>query len=99
MLQVNRIKLERSVVLAIFCMIMVNAQFGLLTGCSNAVMIIGRLANNWNIPIFTYAGTSEVLANKTEFRTLTRLSFSLTLCAQFYVEVFKVSPYMKEQIV
>ena len=68
----------------------------LLPGCSNAVMIIGRLANNWNIPIFTYAGTSEVLANKTEFRTLTRLSFSLTLCAQFYVEVFKVSPYMKE---
>ena len=56
-------------------------------------MIIGRLANNWNIPIFTYAGTSEVLANKTEFRTLTRLSFSLTLCAQFYVEVFKVSLY------
>ena len=63
----------------------------ILLACSNSVMEVGRLAAAWNIPIFTYAGTSEALENKTEFRTLTRLTLGLGQIATFYIDVFKVS--------
>ena len=58
---------------------------------------MSRMAVKWNIPHFTYVGMSEVLADKSEFQMLTRLSFTLNLFAKFYIEVFKVSittPYM-----
>ena len=61
------------------------------TGCSNAVTPVARLAAAWNLPHISYGGTSTTLGNKTEFTTLTRLSFTMSLFAKFYMEVFNVS--------
>ena len=54
-------------------------------------MTTGRLAAAWNIPHITYAGTAEALGNKTEFSTLTRLSFSMNEAGVFFKKVLQVS--------
>ena len=53
-------------------------------------MTTGRLAAAWNIPHITYAGTAEALGNKTEFSTLTRLSFSMNEAGVFFKKVLQV---------
>ena len=39
----------------------------------------------------TYGGTGESMANKLEFTTLSRLSYTMNEFAHFYIEVFKVT--------
>lgn len=49
---------------------------------------IGRMAAEWNIPVFATSGAYEVLDDKTIFKTLTRLVNNYNQLAQFYVEMF-----------
>ncbi|XP_052681377.1 atrial natriuretic peptide receptor 1-like [Crassostrea angulata] len=56
--------------------------------CSVAMEFIGRMAAEWNIPVFATSGAYEVLDDKTIFKTLTRLVNNYNQLAQFYVEMF-----------
>lgn len=49
---------------------------------------IGRMAAEWNIPVFATSGAYDVLGDKTIFKTLTRLVNNYNQLAQFYVEMF-----------
>lgn len=49
---------------------------------------IGRMAAEWNIPVFATSGAYDVLDDKTVFKTLTRLSNNYNELAQFYIHVF-----------
>ncbi|CAC5420570.1 ANPRA [Mytilus coruscus] len=58
-------------------------------GCSFGVDVIGRLASSWNLPVITPVGTNADLADKNNFPTLTRLSFSMNKFSQMYLSIFR----------
>ncbi|KAL5020199.1 hypothetical protein ScPMuIL_003091 [Solemya velum] len=60
----------------------VNGFFG--PGCSAAIEVIGRMAADWDIPIITPFGTSAILSDKNEFKTLTRMSFTYNMFTNFH---------------
>ncbi|XP_071097815.1 atrial natriuretic peptide receptor 1-like [Haliotis cracherodii] len=57
------------------------------TGCSLAVEPLSYMAAKWNIPVITPAGSAGILADKTLFPTLTRLSFGMQEYAEMYLHV------------
>ncbi|KAK6184927.1 hypothetical protein SNE40_007276 [Patella caerulea] len=59
-------------------------------GCSLAVEAVAHMAAKWNIPIITPAGSAGILADKTQFPTLTRLSFGMQEYAAFYLDLLKL---------
>lgn len=61
----------------------------LFLGCSVSLEIVGLMAAAWNIPILTPLGSSGVLANTQEYRTLTRLSSDLAKHGQFLVHLLR----------
>lgn len=52
-------------------------------GCSIATEIVGQMAADWGIPIITPVGSSGSLGDKTDFSTLTRMSFNYNMLADF----------------
>ncbi|XP_067653292.1 atrial natriuretic peptide receptor 1-like [Haliotis asinina] len=59
-------------------------------GCSLAVEPLSYMAAKWNIPVITPAGSAGILADKTLFKTLTRLSFGMQEYAEMYLYVLNM---------
>ena len=57
-----------------------------ISACSVATEFIGRLAAEWNHPMFPTSGSYPVLDNKDVFKTLTRLSYNSKGLSQFLVQ-------------
>ena len=62
-----------------------------ISGCSNGIETISRMAVSFDLPHITYAGTSESLTNKKEFSRLSRISYTMDNFANFYMDVLSVS--------
>ena len=57
-----------------------------ISACSVATEFIGRLAAEWNHPMFPTSGSYPVLDDKDVFKTLTRLSYNSKGLSQFLVQ-------------
>ncbi|KAL3842511.1 hypothetical protein ACJMK2_020515 [Sinanodonta woodiana] len=57
--------------------------------CTYALDAVARLAFYWNIPVFTGLGDGGIFENKTEYPTLTRLSYCQCRLRKVFGSIFK----------
>eukprot|EP00105_Crassostrea_gigas_P038069 XP_019922217.1 PREDICTED: receptor-type guanylate cyclase gcy-23-like [Crassostrea gigas] len=56
--------------------------------CSSSAEFIGRMAAEWNMPIFGSEGSSGAFEDKRVFRTLTKMAFDYNELSVFYLNLF-----------
>lgn len=61
----------------------------IVSGCDDAIRGVARLASGWQVPVMTAAGFGADLNDKTIYKSLIRVAFSLKTAVEFLVKVLK----------
>lgn len=61
----------------------------ILSGCDDAIRGVSRLASAWRVPVMTAAGFGADLNDKTIYKSLIRVAFSLRTAVEFLVKILK----------
>lgn len=61
----------------------------IVSGCDDAIRGVSRLASTWQVPVMTAAGFGADLNDKTIYKSLIRVAFSLRAAVEFLVKILK----------
>lgn len=66
-----------------------KARLFIVSGCDDAIRGVSRLASGWQVPVMTAAGFGADLNDKSIYKSLVRVAFSLKAAVEFLVKILK----------
>nr|CAD2164393.1 unnamed protein product [Meloidogyne enterolobii] len=77
---------------AAFLHYMRNASVYFGPGCNNEMLVIGRLASRWNVPIIAHLSGDDALSDRTVFDTLGSVALTsateMARATQTYIQLY-----------
>lgn len=76
-----------------------KARLFIVSGCDDAIRGVSRLASKWQVPVLTAAGFGADLNDKTIYRSLIRVAFSLRTAVEFLGKILNLFSWQRVNLI
>lgn len=76
-----------------------RARLFIVSGCDDAIRGVSQLASGWRVPVMTATGFGADLDDKTVYKTLVRVAFSLRAAVEFLFKIMRTFQWHRVNLI